>query len=231
MRTSIIIPNWNTRELTLRCLRSVRLHTQEPHEIVLVDNGSRDGSPVAFAAAAGPGLRLVLLPENLGFAAGCNRGIAEATGEVLCLLNSDARVTQGWLPPLLRELARPGVGLAGPYTDHAKRAQRRRPWFGRFPPPWRRSRTVPTLSFFCVLISRQVIERVGLLDERFGLGTFEDDDYCRRAREAGFLCRVAGPSWVWHDAHATFRANALDADLLQAENARLFAAKWTDPPA
>lgn len=230
MRTSIIVLNWNTRELTLRCIRSVRRHSPDGVQLVLVDNGSRDGSQEALRSAAGPLDKVLFLPTNLGFAGGMNRGIEAADGDVLCLLNSDTRVTRNWLPPLLSALERPGVGLAGPYTDHAKRDQRLKPFLGRFAPPFRRSKDVQTLSFFCVTIRRDVIDRIGLLDESFGLGTFEDDDYCRRAREAGFRCRVVGRSWVWHDAHGTFRANDLDADRVQLGNARLFAEKWGIPP-
>lgn len=223
---SIIIVNWNTRAITRRCVEAVRRCTPEPHELILVDNGSRDGSPEELRSLEGPDTRALLLPENLGFAGGANRGIALARGDAICLLNSDTLVTKGWLRALQEALRRPGAGLAGPCTDHAKGLQRRRPWFGRFPPPFRRSRDVGYLSFFCVLISRPALEQVGPLDERFGPGTFEDDDWCRRAREAGFRLILAGRSWVWHEAHATFRANALDDRAVQAANERIYREKW-----
>lgn len=224
--TSIVVVNWNTRDLVARCVEAVRRHTQEPYEIILVDNGSEDGSRELIAALEGPGTRAVLLPANLGFAAGANRGIAAARGDAVCLLNTDATVTRGWLGSLRRALSRPDAGLAGPGTDHAKGAQRRKPWFGRWPPPFRRTRDVDYLSFFCVVVSREALDAVGLLDERFGLGTFEDDDYCRRARAAGFRLVLDGGSWVWHEAHGTFRRNRLDDRALQEENRRVYEEKW-----
>jgi GT2 family glycosyltransferase len=227
-RTSIIIVNWNTRDLVLRCVDSVRRHTPELHELILVDNGSCDGSAEELRALEGPLTRVLLLPQNVGFAAGCNQGIALAQGTAVCLLNSDTQVTRGWLGSLWRALERTGAGLVGPYSDHAKGWQRRRPWWGVLPPPFRRTRETKSLSFFCVLIRREVLDRVGLLDERFGLGTWEDDDYCHRAREAGFRLFIDGGSWVWHEAHATFRANRLDDRGQQEVNRRVFEEKWKD---
>lgn len=227
--TSIVVVNWNTRDLTIRCVESVLALTPEPHEIVLVDNGSTDGSLDAFSRFPKDRVRVLPLPKNLGFAGGNNRGIDAASGDSICLLNSDTRVTRNWLGRLQRELRKHEVGLAGPMTDHARGRQRRRPWFGRLPPPFRRGGEVEYLSFFCVLIRKAVFERIGTLDERFGLGTFEDDDFCLRARAAGFRLRIAARSWVWHDAHGTFRANRLDDRLLQEENRALFQEKWKPP--
>ncbi len=226
--TSIIVVNWNTRAVTERCLRSVLRHTARPFQLVLVDNGSTDGSADALEPLLEPGDRLLRLPSNLGFAGGANRGLDVATGTRIVLLNSDTVVTPRWLGRLHRRMDRTGAGLVGPCTDHAKGKQRRKPWWGRIPPPFRRNREVAYLSFFCVLVDRRVLDAIGPLDERFGPGTFEDDDWCRRARAAGFRLEIAGQAWVWHEAHATFRANALDDRALQAGNRALYDAKWGD---
>ena len=140
--------------------------------------------------------------------------------------NSDTRVTPGWLESMVRKADRRCAGLVGPYTNRAKGPQRRKLLLGRFRPPWRPTRDVIFLTFFCVLIGREVLDRVGLLDERFGLGGYEDDDYCLRAREAGFRLLIDGGSWVWHDAHGTFDANRVDLNALTKRNLELFHAKW-----
>lgn len=225
--TSIVIVNWNTRDLLGACVERVRAATRPRYELVLVDNGSSDGSACAMRQWEDVRTRVVLLPENVGYAAGNNRGIEAAQGDVVCLLNSDAFVTRGWLEPILESLGDERVGMAGPCTNNCKGKQRRKCWFG-MPPAWwaRPTRYVDYLSFFCVAIRRDVLRSVGALDERFGVGCFEDDDYCRRARQAGYNLKIVGRSWVWHEAHATFRANRVCCDAQIGRNRSLFDEKW-----
>ena len=223
---SIVVVNWNTRDTTVACLQAVQRNTECPYELIIVDNGSTDGSVEVLRAYEDDRTRFLSLPENLGFAGGSNKGIEIASGDAVCLLNSDTLPTRGWLTELMSVRSEKGAGLVGPYTDHAKKPQRRKPWFGRWPPWFLPTTQLEMLSFFCVLIGREVLDQVGLLDERFGLGTFEDDDYCRRARDAGLTLWVAGRSWVWHEAHATFKANRLDDRAEQERNRGIFEEKW-----
>ncbi len=226
IRPSIIVVNWNTRSLLEDCIAAVRRRTSIPYELILVDNGSADGSRELLESLTDARTQVILLPENRGYAGGINIGIERATGDVLCLLNSDTTVTTGWLPSLLSCMERSGAGLVGPYTNKASGRQRRRPWFGLLPPPCRRTVEVDFLSFFCIAIRRDVFDQIGVLDERFGYGTCEDVDYCRRAREAGYRLVIDGHSWVWHVGHATFRANRLDEPELRRRNRQLFEQKW-----
>jgi GT2 family glycosyltransferase len=223
---SVVVVNWNTPDLTRTCVDHLRRHTRMPYELILVDNGSSDDSPAVLKELADERTRLVLLPANTGFAAGNNRGIEQARGDGVCLLNSDTRVTRGWLESMVRKAQSREAGLVGPCTNRAKGPQRHKLWLGRFKPLWMPTQEVIYLSFFCVLIDRAVLDRVGLLDERFGLGGCEDDDYCLRAREAGFRLWIDGGAWVWHDASRTFDANRVDQDAIQQRNLELFHAKW-----
>jgi GT2 family glycosyltransferase len=227
MPTSIIVVNWNTPALTTVCLERVRRHTLAPYELIVVDNGSQDGSAEILEGVAGVS-RLLRLPSNLGFAGGYNRGIEAAHPENdVVLLNSDAFVTRRWLSRLLACMARHRAGMVGPCTNRCKGKQRYTLRFkGLFRPWFRRTEQVDYLSFFCVLISRPVIRAVGLLDERFTYGMFEDDDYCRRAQAAGFKLFIDGRSWVWHEANSTFAANHLDFRGVFEANRRQFDAKW-----
>jgi hypothetical protein len=85
---------------------------------------------------------------------------------------------------------------------------------------------VPKLSGFCLLMKRDVYTQIGGLDERFGLGLFDDDDLAERARRAGFELAVARDLFVHHYGSRTFLGNGIDMDALLAENSRRFAAKW-----
>jgi O-antigen biosynthesis protein len=95
------------------------------------------------------------------------------------------------------------------------RDERRKPWF-----------TVPKLSGFCLLMKRAVYDKIGGLDERFGLGLFDDDDLAERARWAGFDLAVAHDLFMHHFGSRTFLGNGIDIDGLLEANARRFAAKW-----
>src|SRR5262249_12718512 len=84
---------------------------------------------------------------------------------------------------------------------------------------------------FCLLVRREVIDAIGLLDERFGLGCFEDDDSCRRAIRAGYRAVIARDSFVHHFGGQTFRADGVDYAGLMERNQRAFDAKWARGPA
>ena len=225
-KLSIIILNWNTAELLKTCVAKVREHTTHPYELVLVDNGSSDGSVEMIESLRGEDTVTVFNDRNLGFSGGNNRGIAAASGDVICLLNSDAFVTPGWDRTLLACMEREDAGMAGPWTNSAKGSQRKKGYHRLIPAPLRGSAHVDYLSFFCVMIKREVFEAIGTLDEGFGLGTCEDDEFCRRAKAGGFKLVVDGRSWVWHEAHATMRANGIDEWELFRENRKVYGEKW-----
>ena len=129
----------------------------------------------------------------------------------------------GLVGPMSNFVAPPQLVENVPYRDvnemhrFAKqwRDERRKQWF-----------TVPKLSGFCLLMKRAVYDKIGGLDERFGLGLFDDDDLAERARRAGFELAVAHDLFVHHFGSRTFLGNGIDIDGLLEENARRFAAKW-----
>jgi GT2 family glycosyltransferase len=110
-----------------------------------------------------------------------------------------------------------------PYRDIGEMHRFARTWRDRHRGQWF---TVPKLSGFCLLMKRAVYEAIGGLDERFGLGFFDDDDLAHRARHAGFELAVAHDLFVHHFGSRTFAGNGIDAEKLLDENAGRFAAKW-----
>jgi glycosyltransferase involved in cell wall biosynthesis len=135
----------------------------------------------------------------------------------------------------------PTIALAGPMSNYAAPPQlvesvpyhdlRGMHGFAR---RWRDEHrvqwfTVPRLSGFCLLMKRTVYDKIGGLDERFGIGFFDDDDLAERARRAGFELAVAHDLFIHHFGSRTFAGNGIDADKLLEENARRFAAKWGLP--
>jgi GT2 family glycosyltransferase len=101
---SIIIPCWNQLESTRHCLQALFRHTRRPFELIVVDNGSNDGTGTymeGIADAAPVPVTVITNPTNRGFPAAVNQGLRLARGEYLVLLNNDAVVTDGWLDQLV----------------------------------------------------------------------------------------------------------------------------------
>lgn len=239
--TSIVILTYNELECTRQCLESIGRNTPQPHEIILVDNGSTDGTLPFLReyCRGGDHLSLVENGRNLGFAAGCNIGMRQSRGDRILLLNNDVVVTRDWLSGLLECLDRePGAGLVGPMTNQIAGPQRVRevPYretgaleeFARDFRSANRGRRIKldTLVGFCLLFTRELLERIGELDESFGSGNFEDDDYCLRAALAGFSCVMAGDVFIHHYGSRSFAANGIDYARAIATNRAVFDAKW-----
>lgn len=216
---SVIILAYNNLEFSRACIESVLKHTQYPDfEIIIVDNGSSDGSIEYFREMGNRHsvITVVRNEENLGFAGGNNIGIDVATGEIVILLNNDTYVTPGWLHGLVRQMTGPAaLDLAGPVTNNIGNEAKVEIVYDSMEVmidaaadyTWQHAgeiMAVNNLAFFCVAIARRVIESVGVLDESFQGGFFEDDDYCRRATDAGFKLGIVEDAFVHHHLSASF---------------------------
>jgi GT2 family glycosyltransferase len=239
---SIVVVTHQRRELTRLCLESLFARTEWPrYEVLVVDNGSTDGTPglLEELARRRPSLRTIAFAENRGFPRACNAGLAEARGDMLVLLNNDTVLTRGWLAALHRHLSEnPRAGLVGPVTNAIANEARIDVAYRDLDalPAWASGWTlahdgeafeIPSLAFFCVAIRREAFLQVGALDERFGLGLFEDGDYCRRARNAGWRLLCARDAFVHHWQNASFRRLGREKYFaLYEENRRKFREKW-----
>lgn len=241
---SVIVPCRGQLAYTRLGVAALARHTRAPWDLVAVDDASPDGTADylrGVADAAPFPVTVVANPVSLGFPAAVNRGLDAARGDYLVLLNNDAVVCDAWLDQLVALAdSDPQIGLCGPMSNYASPPQlvegvpyRDLDGMHRFAAEWRaqhRGRwfTASKLSGFCLLIKRAVLDAVGGLDERFGLGFFDDDDLAVRARAAGFALAVAADCFVHHFGSRTFAGSGIDAAALLAENAAKFAAKWGD---
>ncbi|AWP29186.1 glycosyltransferase family 2 protein [Paenibacillus sp. Cedars] len=238
--TSIIIPTFNGLHLLRTCVDHIRAYTEVPYEIIVVDNGSRDGTGEYCLREK---LLLISLPENTGFPVACNRGLRMASGDQLLLLNNDVFVSPRWLTLLLEALySREEIGIVGPVTNYASGIQQveagytditgyiheAERWNVTNPGRWQEVNRIVGL---CYLFKRTVMNRVGLLDEMFSPGHYEDDDYCYRARLGGFKLLVAGNVLVHHEGSASFRNRFPGGfqDLIE-RNRKRFVEKWNVDP-
>jgi GT2 family glycosyltransferase len=228
MRLCIVIVNYRTPGLVLDALDSLEGQIEAGlDEIVVVDNASGDESAERLERAIGQrGLsrfcRVVCAPKNGGFAAGVNCGVRAVEANYYLFMNADVIVRKGAIQALLAQMqAHPGVGIAGPrlewsdgtiqascFRDHtplsellgAARTHPLNQFLREFEltmPATDEPCEAQWVSFACVLIRREVIEKVGLLDEGYFM-YFEDSDYCRATRAAGFRIRYCPNARVVH---------------------------------
>lgn len=219
MDLSISIVSYNGKELVRSCLNSIFQNTREiEFEVFVVDNASVDGTP-EMVRAEFPQVRLIVNGQNLGFAKANNMAIKEAKGDFVLLLNQDMRALAGTISGMVGFMrAHPEAGIAGCHLIDEKGQTVRH--VRRFPGVWDQAAVILKLphlfphvldkylmadfdylrpepqevdsvrgSFFC--IRREVLEKLGGLDERYFFW-FEEIDYCRQAKHAGFKIIYTG---------------------------------------
>jgi GT2 family glycosyltransferase len=235
--TSIIILTFNGLSFTKECIFSIFQHTKENYELILVDNGSTDGTPTFLASL--PNVKVIANQENRGFSGGCNQGLSIAKGENIVLLNNDTVVTEGWLTRLLWQLNHDhSIGIVGPRSNIIAWDQAIMPvsyqtiqQMQTFANSWakthhRQGYKVDQLSGLCMVFKRSLIDMIGGLDERFFPGYYEDTDFCIRAQISEKKLWVANDVFIHHYGSSSFKVDRkMHAEILK-ESRKKFLDKW-----
>jgi GT2 family glycosyltransferase len=245
VQASIVVVTHDNLVFTRLSLESVLVNTTSPsYELIVVDNGSLDGTPdyLHNLAKHHRHVTAVLNGYNAGFVRACNQGLALARGKALVLLNNDTLVAPSWLALLTASLRDEAVGLVGPVTNRiANEAEVDAPyetWQQFLAFASERAETyrhqvfdIPRLTMFCLAMRRDVYHRVGPLDERFEIGLLEDDDYSVRVQAAGYRLVCAEGAFVHHFGESSFGKLAPTGEYarLFAANRKRFEAKWGKP--
>lgn len=217
LNLSVIIPHWNGLQHLEVCLDSLRRQTHPSYEVLLVDNGSSDGSQ-AFVRARYPEVRLIELGHNLGFTGACNAGIAAASGDIIILLNNDTEAEPNWLAAIAAAMAADdGVGIvaskmllfdrrdhfhaAGDFVRVDGTPGNRGVWqqdVGQYD----RAEDVFSACGGAAAYRRAMLAQIGVLDEAFFFSC-EDVDLAWRAHLAGWRVRYEPDAVVYHKLKAT----------------------------
>ncbi len=225
---SLVIPLYNQVTYTKQCLESVFL-TCDPvtTEVIVIDNASTDGTQ-EYLTTVSSKLITIANEENRGFAGACNQGIMRASSPWIVVMNNDVIVTKGWLEGLSSAAAdfsldcvTPGIregelnypiALYAPnYTAKMKGVLRRH-----------------TVNGICFAAHRSVFDAIGLFDENFLYGQYEDSDLFMRMRKAGFRLGTTGRAFIHHYGSVTQKAMGVKSRVSPhvLQNKRYFIEKW-----
>jgi GT2 family glycosyltransferase len=222
---AIVILNWNGKQLLSVCLNSMKATDYSSHHVIVVDNGSHDGS-ANFIRENHPGIDVLKLSENYGYAKGCNEGIKYALKrydpDYVLLLNNDVKIIDGsWLGRMVAASESDEkngiIGCQLVFPDGRPQYVGNRITPCGFPglpltPKWTESCqpfAVDAIIGAVFMVKRVLIERIGFLDEGFSPFLAEDMDYCARARRAGFGVKVVPSAKVIHYTNQTMKREAV----------------------
>lgn len=202
---SIVMPVKDRRDITQVAIESICKYTTEPHELIIVNDGSKEETTKYLFGLAmrkeSTNIHYIENKTNLGWCKAINQGLETATGNYVVFANNDVVVTPNWDKKMLKHFeVDKTLGVLGPvsssvygfqHIDHNKEGVD--------------FQYSDALMFFFTIVKREVIDKIGGLDERFGLGGQDDTDYCIRAREAGWQVGIARNVFVYHYGSATYR--------------------------
>jgi len=219
-KISIVIVTYNNLHYTQACLNSLFRYTEYPnYEVIIVDNASHDETPEYLKKVEKENINVtvILNKENRGFAGGNNDGLRIAKGKYIVLLNNDTIVTEGWLSCLKSTLdSDEKLGIIGPISNSVGNIQMISVDYDDVKDMhlWAKKYTetqdtafipMKMVGFFCVMMKREVFDKIGYLDENFGVGMFEDDDYCERIIQAGYDLGYTKKVFIHHFGSASFK--------------------------
>ena len=242
---SIVMLTYNQLEDTKLCVESLFKHTTDVnYELIFVDNGSTKDDTISYLDGLKKehkNIKTIYNKENLGFACANNQGIEISEGEYVLLLNNDVILTDGWLSRMIQVAESDNkIGVVAPCTNHASGRQvvtfsgtvdddegiqkfaketllqNAGKWI-----------SVSRIIGFCMLIKREVLFKVGVLDEMFGPGGYEDYDYSMRVKHENYDIVIALDTFIFHIGGKGYSSNNMDYMNLRSKNIELLIDKWT----
>lgn len=230
----IVLLSYESPDLLKKCVESVLEHTKVKSRLIIVDNGSRNKEVINYLNSVHGNdtvtVEKLLGEKNEGFSAGMNKGLRLSVAPFVCLLNNDCIVTEGWLKEMI-QIAKSDdtIGLVNPQSntfgscpdegatlsDHAELISDRK---GKYT-------ELGHAIGFAFLIKREVLDRIGFLDEAYEGVCYEDTDFSIRASKSGFIPVVAEGAYVFHKEQAS-RRTLKGKELIYRKNRQIFEKRW-----
>ena len=228
----IVIPVWNHLDMTKQCIDSIKKHTRFSYRMIIIDNASDEPTKNylnSLQDTDGEKTIVIRNEENKGFVGAVNQGMKYSDAAYVCILNNDTIVTDGWLKEMVDvTLKNKDIGIINPSSNT----------LCQFPGKLGIDEFAKTLSVFkntyqelyrcrgfSMVVKREVIGKIGYLNEAYGMGYFDDTDYSKRAQAQGFLTVRAKASYVYHKESQSFcKIDKKNEIFLENENK--FISKW-----
>ena len=243
---SIIALSYNQLQYTKTFIESVLKFTKASFELIIVDNAS-DKDTVQYLRDTGKSddrINVIFNKENTGFPKGVNQAIKVAKGNYILIANNDIIVTDGWLERMIEVAeSEEDIGLVGPLSNSVSGVQLDKEAIYKSIEGMHvyaaelkkknkeKSFEFPRVAFLCTLIKRNVINKLGGLDERFSPGNFEDDDFCLRTQLAGYKTVIVQDVFIHHFGSKSFTAEGTRKYAEQLDiNKKIFVDKWGADP-
>lgn len=257
-KIDILIPGINNSYFTRTLIKSINYSTKIPFNIIYIDNGS-ENSEFNNVIQGLDNIEHIIIRnrKNLGFVKAINQGLKLSTAEYICFQNNDTLVFENCFERLISHLdnnqntaiispiASVGGGKQGieiiqsicPVFKHGTKNldinkfthdEINEYLYKSF--KGKMIEVSGALAFFSIVMPRNTFEKIGYLDELYGLGLYEDDDYCQRIISEGFKLSLALDTYVWHLASTTFKTMYPNKNMneLLIENKKLFDKKWNN---
>ncbi len=223
---SVIIPVHNRLDYTKRCLGSLRAHGGGIEEIIVIDNGSTDGTARYLSGLQG--VRVLRNRENRGCAAAWNHGLEAAASPWVLFLNNDVVVTEGWVEGMLEFAVRNRTDVVSPAIREGLGRYDIDRYAEEFVARMKHCARNGVADGICFMVHRKVFEKIGRFDENFRIGQFEDTDFFRRAAMAGFRLAITGRSFIHHFGSVTQNyIRLVEGDTsYESENRAYYRYKW-----
>jgi N-acetylglucosaminyl-diphospho-decaprenol L-rhamnosyltransferase len=205
---AIIIPVYNQSQHTAVCLATLGEAGFPLSSVVVVDNASTDDTPACLARA--PGIQIIRNETNRGCGGAWNQGVRAASATWTVLLNNDVVIPRGWLEGMLAFADEEKADVVSPAACEGEQDYGVHDYARQFVQKMAAAKRINAGLGFCFMVHRRVFERAGLFDDDLRLGGYEDDEFFRRARRAGFRLGITGRSFLHHIGSATQLALKVD---------------------
>ncbi len=236
MQCDIIIPVWNQINFTKDCIDSILNNTDISYRLIIIDNASDNETArylESLKSIDNLQVSLIRNDKNLGFVKAVNEGIGLSKASYICILNNDTIVTKGWLKTMI-DIANisKDIGIVNPSSNNLGQRPVKGEPLGAYVEEIRKESgrfiELGSAIGFCMLIKKEVIQRVGLFDEVYGMGNFEDTDFSRRAIKEGYRCVRACGAYVYHREGTSFnRLKTFEDDFKR--NKEIYEFRWGKP--